>query len=156
MDSVGQPKVEHQAADEYCSLNSIANAVPLSEELYKFIQTKGPLFDLEGIRNILNEKKGTPCQLHHIKAVQKTDLFEWLRRQKSGIFAVQFNTHCVTWDAMCARIIETDPRFPRAMHINDTTLNTLGLNSKSIEVAFKIVATMTKNPKKRKFQELLQ
>ena len=47
---------------------------------------------------ILNKLQGTPCQLHVVKGLG-SDLLAWMREEASGVFAVEFDGHCVTWDA---------------------------------------------------------
>jgi hypothetical protein len=140
--------VKHQAKGEFCALHSVANAIPLPQELYDFIHDKARLFELEGVRVVINEWTGTPCQLHRIKGVQKTDFLAWLRRQVEGIFAVEFNGHCVTWDAASQLIMETDPDFPHPLPITDQTLIALGINV--VEKAYRIVPCGGNGRRKRK------
>ena len=134
--SVRHPVVKHQEKDGFCALHSVANAILLPQRLYDFIRDKGCLFELEGVRALINEQTGTPCQLHRIPGVQKTDLLVWLRRQNKGIFVVEFNGHCVTWDAGSQLIIETDPGFPVPISITDQNLAKLGIEV--VEKAFRL------------------
>ena len=62
--SVRQPAVKYQACGGFCALNSVANVIDLPPFLYNVIHDKGPRFELENVRKILNEWTDTPCQLH--------------------------------------------------------------------------------------------
>ncbi len=94
--SVRRFPVKYQAKDSFCALNSVANAVDLPQALYDAIRAEGRLFPLKGVMSIVNQAKAPPCQLHKIKAVQRTNLRSWLLKQTEGVFAVEFKVHCVT------------------------------------------------------------
>jgi hypothetical protein len=129
--------VKHQAKGELCAVFSVANVVDIPPALYDHIRGKGGLFELEGVRDILNQAKGSPCKLHRVKGVQRTDLLAWLLEQTAGVFTVEFDGHCVSWDAARQLILETDPGFPFALWITPETLAVLGI--KQVEKAYRIV-----------------
>jgi hypothetical protein len=134
---VGHVPVKHQVKGKFCALLSVANVVDLPSALHDHIRDQGGLFELEGVRAILNEWPGTPCQLHCVKRVQRTDLLAWLLEQTEGVFTVEFNGHCVSWDAARQLILETDPGFPFALWITAETVAALGI--KQVEKAYRIV-----------------
>ena len=130
----------------YCSLNSVHNLVPFGDELYKFIHSKGRFFQLESIRTILNNLKRTPCQLYKLKH-GGGDILKYLLSQTEGKFVVEFNGHCVSWDASKKIIIPTDSRFPHTMEITTPNLITLGISR--VDMGFRVVAC-NQNKRKRK------
>ena len=96
----------------------------------------------------LNQTRGSPCKLHHIRNVQRTDLLAWLLEQSEGVFAVEFAGHCVSWDAAGKKILETDPSFPLALPLTRETL--AALHIKEVEKAYRIVKGGSKKRKRKR------
>jgi hypothetical protein len=139
--------VKHQAKGEFCAVFSVANVVDIPPALYDHIRDEGGLFELEGVRDILNQAKGSPCKLHRVKGVQRSDLLPWLLEQIEGVFTVEFDGHCVSWDAARQLILETDPGFPFALWITPETLAVLGI--KQVEKAYRIIKSSGGKKRKR-------
>ena len=126
-----------QDADGFCALHSVANAVDLDKPVFDEIYSKGPIFRLEDVVAIVNNRK-TKQELRKVKGVPKTLLLNYLCAQKEGIFALEFEGHCVTWDANNQLILETDPCVTFAVPIMDDSLNVLGITKTSVEKAYRI------------------
>jgi hypothetical protein len=75
-------------------------------------------------------------------------LLGWLLKQVSGIFVVEYNGHCVTWDCEKRLIMDTDKRFPCPLAIDEETLTLLGIER--LEKVYKIIPRQQKNKKGRK------
>ena len=64
------------------------------------------------------------------------------------MFAVEYNGHCVTWDAARKTILDTDPICPDVLPINVNTLEELGI--KCVEKAYQIFPKEVKGKKPRR------
>jgi hypothetical protein len=134
------PSAKYQVSKEFCAVNSVANLIDLPKVLYDHITKQGKMLELEKVRNIINGWKSTPCQLHRIKGVENTHLLAWLLQQKQGKFAVEFDGHCISWNAEKNYILETDPSYGQgALEITDQLL--VALDIKKLERVFRIVET---------------
>jgi hypothetical protein len=73
-------------------------------------------------------------------------MLEWLQKQDSGTYAVEFTTasgrqHVVTWRAAAAgesSILETDPAYPHPFCVSDASLKTLGIQKNTMNRIFEI------------------
>ena len=63
-----------------------------------------------------------------------------------GVYAVEYNAHCLTWDAYKQLIMDSDTRFPTPLPINQATLNALQI--KRAEKAYEIIPCAKKKRKR--------
>ena len=110
-------------------------------------KAKGELLQLEDLMNEINTSEGTPCQLHKIHGVDRTKLLAWLQLQSEGVFVVEFDGHCISWDAKRKLLLDTDPLFPHPLSLTADNMALFGITQ--VEKAFQIVRTGSANPKKR-------
>ena len=108
--------VANQKSGSHCALNSVANAIFIPSGLYRELFLIDP--PLEEVVFRLSNKVGNIRKV----SVPATMLLSWLLVQTTGVFAVEFDAHCITWDCSNNVILDTDPKFPNPMPATESTL----------------------------------
>jgi hypothetical protein len=87
------------------------------------------------------------------KRVLQSQLLSWLKSQSTGVFAIQFGKHCVTWCANEQVIIDSDPVHPSPIVISDSNLYLLGITY--VDYCYQVIQNSVRvSKKKRKFQSV--
>ena len=145
-------KLINQKTGKLCALNSVANVVRLPQALYEeLIKDDPPLEQVTHLINAAGVAQFRKPKDAAGKGIENTDLLDWMRCQDTGVFAVEYDGHCVTWDAAKQTILDTDPLFPNALPINEDTLTRLKI--KCVEKAYEIFPGKEKKGKERKGKE---
>ena len=97
--------INHQAHGKLCALNCVANGVDVRLDLYEAVEKRDPC--LEQVVHALQDKC---AEFRKPKGVNRVQLLQWLMEQADGVFAVEYNRHCLTWLAKEQLILDTDPR----------------------------------------------
>jgi len=124
-----------QVQGRLCALNAVANAMTIPMELYEEIKKQNP----ELKRVVERVRQAGIAHFHKVKEENDKDLQAKMLDQKSGIFAVRFGTHCLTWDANSQVILDTDPEYPHPLPINEQLLKTLKNELGNLTLAYKII-----------------
>ena len=88
------------------------------------------------------------AQFRKPEGVEHTTLLGWMMLQTNGLYAVEYYTHCVTWYANQQLIMDSDPRFPKPLPINQETLDALHI--KRVEKVYQITPGCAKKDKKKR------
>ena len=145
----------YQDVGGYCGLNAVANALiqlncPLSGEQY--ITMRSFYVKSEGIcslQAVLEKLSKIGMQSSKFKGVRSQHLLQKMREQSEGVFVIIYDaTHVLTWNAGDQTILDSDPRFPNPISINDETLKLL-MPRLFIDMAYRI-HIMNTNYKLRK------
>jgi hypothetical protein len=119
----------YQEANKYCAINCAALAFsldgnPLRQDVYDQLKKKDP--PLESVIDMLSQKTNGSHQSRKPKGISNVQLLAWLHQQTLGVYAVEYDGHCVVWDASKKLILDTDPRHRYPLQITDNTLSVLG------------------------------
>ena len=133
----------HQDVQGYCALNAVANAFLLQSRtipshVYDELIARGPFLALESVVARLRGQ----AEFRKPKGVcAGPTLLRFLQQQKEGVFAIEFNAHCVTWNAHLQLVIATDPRYGRVHHIDTNgVVPALGITASTrIEKLYRVV-----------------
>ena len=132
------PTRQFQSSVGYCALNSVALLCTLPLALYERIHAMGASTQLEQVSKVLNGP-AMPCQLHrprdaNRRKLNNTQLLPWLKEQTSGQYAVEFDGHCVAWDADAQVITDTDAGEP--VSITPENIQLLGI--RTVELCYRV------------------
>ena len=150
-DLVEPVKSEYQKAGKLCALNAAVIALdllghPICSQLYSELEEKNPA--LEKVVILLRMKENGGFQFIKPKLVENTNLLSWLLEQVAGIFCVEYNIHCIVWDANRKVLMDTDPICPCPVTITDENLAMFGI--KTVEKVYQALPKVQKKDKKRK------
>jgi hypothetical protein len=146
----------HQDVGGFCTLNAVANALiqlncPLSCEQYnamRSFQVKS-----EGIcslQDVIQKLKEVGMKTSKFKGVRSQHLLQKMREQNEGVFVIVYDgSHVLTWHAGDQTILDSDPRFPHPLSINDDTLKLL-MPRLFVDFAYRIYPIKNTNYKLRK------
>jgi hypothetical protein len=145
----------YQDVGGYCGLNAVANALiqlncPLSGEQYNtmrsfYVKSEG----ICSLQAVLEKLSKIGMQSSKFKGVRSQHLLQKMREQSEGVFVIIYDaTHVLTWNAGDQTILDSDPRFPNPISINDETLKLL-MPRLFIDMAYRI-HIMNTNYKLRK------
>jgi hypothetical protein len=138
-----------QAEGKFCATNALALALyiqdsAMPDELYTLMKTKNSTLE-EGIQLL----RCNGYQTRKPEGIDNTGMLGHLQSEASttagGVYAVQYDAHCVVWDAGEGLIYDTDPRCRHPLVINEEALTLLGIGR--IEKAYLL---LPKSKKKRK------
>jgi hypothetical protein len=115
--------ITHQKHGSLCALNSVANGISVPAILYDALFAVDP--PLEQVVNSLNDKVGVLTKV----SVSDTKLMPWLLAQKEGVYAVESDGHCITWDCDRGLLLDTDPRFPSPLPATSASLVCMGFTA---------------------------
>jgi hypothetical protein len=142
----------YQKAGKLGALNAAAIALhllcrPICPQVYSELEEKNPA--LEKVVRLLRTKENGGFQFIKPKGVENTYLLSWLLGQVAGIFCVEYDNHCIVWDANRKLLVDTDPICPCPVTITDENLVMFGI--KTVEKVYQALPKVPrKNPKKRK------
>ena len=146
----------HQDVGGFCTLNAVANALiqlncPLSCEQYNAMRS----FQIksEGIcslQDVIQKLKEVGMKTSKFKGVRSQHLLQKMREQNEGVFVIVYDgSHVLTWHAGDQTILDSDPRFPHPLSINDDTLKLL-MPRLFVDFAYRIYPIKNTNYKLRK------
>jgi hypothetical protein len=134
----------YQETQSSCALNAVANALiqlgaPLSSEQYTTAKLscseyKG-LIPLESVAGKF--RAGGISQFTRLKGQNSLHRFTNLRAQTRGVYVVEDEGHVITWNCDTQTILDSDPRYPHPLPINDENLKLL-LQRPRIELAYRV------------------
>ena len=134
----------YQETQSSCSLNAIANALiqlgaPLSSEQYttaklSFSEYKG-LIPLEVVADKF--RAGGISRFSRLKAQNSFHRFTSLRTQTRGVYVVEDEGHVLSWNCDTQTILDSDPRYPHPLPINDENLKLL-FQRPCVELAYRV------------------
>ena len=151
--AVTTPSVQgwYQETQSSCALNAIANALiqlgtPLSSEQYTTTKLscseyKG-LIPLESVADKICARGIS--QFTRLRGQNSFTRFTNLRALTRGVYVVEDEGHVITWNCETQTILDSDPRYPHPLPINDENLKLL-LQRPRIELAYRV------HPCKKKF-----
>ena len=137
-----------QARRGYCAVNSVHNAVGLSDELYRDLTRRGERLALSAV-------------IHHL-ATQKAPNRVWCVRQQfqglvdlvdaaSGLaLVIKYLGHVVAVDTSTRVIMDSDPRNPRPLELSIENLMHVGIRGVDLAYSLSRSPPSPLNPKKRK------
>jgi hypothetical protein len=143
---------EYQKAEKLCALNAAAIALhllchPICPQVYSELEEKNPA--LEMVVSLLGMKENGGYNFIKPKGVENTNLLSWLRDQVAGIFCVEYDNHCIVWDANRKLLMDTDPICPYPVTVTEESLVMFGI--KTVERVYQALPSVPrKNSKKRK------
>ena len=115
--------VIHQKPGSHCALNSVANGIYVPAIFYDALYKTDP--SLEEVVDSLSGKVGRLTKVGE----NSQDLLAWLFRQREGVFAVEYGTHCFTWDCDRQLLMDTDPRLPYPLPAIPDAITHMGFSS---------------------------
>jgi hypothetical protein len=113
----------HQKHGSHCALNSVANGIGVPAILYDGLFAVDP--PLEQVIFSLKDKVGLLTKV----SVSHSELLPWLLAQTTGVYAVESDGHCFTWDCGRCLLLDTDPRFPRPIPATRASLVCMGFTA---------------------------
>ena len=144
--AVTTPSVQgwYQETQSSCALNAIANALiqlgtPLSSEQYTTTKLscseyKG-LIPLESVADKICARGIS--QFTRLRGQNSFTRFTNLRALTRGVYVVEDEGHVITWNSETQTILDSDPRYPHPLPINDENLKLL-LPRPRIELAYRV------------------
>ena len=134
----------YQETQSSCALNAVANALiqlgaPLSSEQYttaklSFSEYKG-LIPLEVVADKF--RAGGISRFSRLKAQNSFHRFTSLRTQTRGVYVVDDEGHVISWNSDTQTILDSDPRYPHPLPINDENLKLL-FQRPCVELAYRV------------------
>jgi hypothetical protein len=144
--AVTTPSVQgwYQDTQSLCALNAVANALiqlgaPLSSEQYTTAKLscseyKG-LIPLESVAGKF--RAGGISRFSRLKAQNSLHRFTNLRAQTRGGYVVEDEGHVLSWNCDTQTILDSDPRYPHPLPINDENLKLL-FQRPCVELAYRV------------------
>ena len=115
--------IVHQNRGSHCALNSVANGIRVPAILYDGLFAVD--LPLEQVITSLRDKVGLLTKV----CIRNSKLLVWLLVQKEGVYAVESDCHCFTWDCDRSLVLDTDPRFPNPLPATAASLSCMGFTA---------------------------